>query len=332
VGKHIAPHATEIAGLWAVLTRLKKPIPDRFGGDLKDIVDDMAPLEKLRLYDSGAAPDRLSLSHAKELKKALPAIYKESDSYPNYEGRSGASAREIKTVLFNAAQSDHHKCLTVQAVLEELEALCKDKTIFEFLQQEVVDGYHDHEEFVRVAEAEFLDIVDEEVRDSMGLVSEGQYRELFERYVTCVSAWVKGEKMRNRVTGEYEKPDDKIMIEMEGIVMGDGDDRGDFRRGLISSIGANRLDHPDEKQIDYPKVFPDLFRRLRDHYFGERKKVIRRMRDNYFRFLNEEKAQLLAKEAAQIEGMLQTMVTKYNYCTHCSRDAILFLMKRRYAE
>ena len=116
--------------------------------------------------------------------------------------------------------------------------------------------------------------------------------------------------MRNRVTGEYEKPDERSMIEMEGIVMGDGDDRGDFRRVLISSIGANRLDHPDEKQIDYPKVFPDLFRRLRDHYFGERKKVIRRMRDRLLPLPQRGKAQLLAKEAAQIEGMLQTMVTK----------------------
>ena len=332
VGKHVAPHATETAALWAVLTRLKKPIPDRYKGELREIVDDLAPLEKLALYDTGNAPDRLGLTHAKELKKALPQISRESDSYPNYEGRLGASAREVKTVLLNAAQNESYRCLTAQAVLEELDQLVRDKSVYEFLQQEVVDGYHDHEEFVRVAEAEFLDAVDEEVRDSMGLVSEQQYRELFERYIAFVSSWVKGEKVKNRITGEYQKPDENIMVEMEAIVMPDGDDRGEFRRSLISSVGAHRLEHPDDRVIHYEKIFPDLFRRLRDHYFGERKKVIRRLRDNYYRFISDEKSALLAKELAQLETMLATLGSKYGYCESCARDAILFLMKRRYAD
>lgn len=332
VGKHVAPHATQLAATWAVLTRLKKPIPDRYKGDLRAIVDELAPMEKLALYDSGTAPDRLGLSAAKELRKALVALARESDAYPNYEGRLGASAREIKTVLFNAAQSENHKCLTAQAVIEELETLVKDKSVYEFLQQEIVDGYHDHEQFVRVAEGEFLENVDNECRDAMGLVSDQQYHELFERYVQLVSAWVKGEKMRNRITGDYEKPDENIMSEMEGIVMPQGNDRGEFRRALIGSIGANKLEHPDDKEINYAKIFPDLFRRLRDHYFGERKKVIRRVRDNYYRYLSDEKSSLLAKELQQIENMLATMTSKYGYCEHCARDAILFLMKRRYAD
>jgi serine protein kinase len=332
VGKHVAPHATQTAALWAVLTRLKKPIPDRYPNEVREVIDDLAPLEKLELYDTGTAPDRLGLAQAKELKKALPQIAKESDSYPNYEGRIGASAREVKTVLFNAAQSENHRCLTAQAVLEELDALVKDKSVYEFLQQEVVDGYHEHEAFVRRVEGEFLDAVDDECRDAMGLVSDRQYHELFERYVQLVSSWVKGEKVKNRVTGAYDKPDENVMVEMEGIVMGEGDDRGEFRRSLIASIGASKLEHPDDITLDYAKIFPDLFRRLRDHYFGERKKVIRRVRDNYYRFLSDEQKSLLPREVAQVETMMATMTSKYGYCEHCARDAILFLMKRRYAD
>ena len=123
------------------------------------------------------------------------------------------------TAIANAAQDPHSQCLTPQAILEELLAICRDKSVYEFLQQEVVDGYHDHEEFVRAAEAQVLDSVDEEVRDSMGLISEGQYREIFERYVLHVSHWVKNEKIKNRVTGDYEPPDEARMVEMEGMVM-----------------------------------------------------------------------------------------------------------------
>lgn len=332
VGKHVAPHATRVAALWAVLTRLKRPIPERYQGELREIVEELAPLEKLRLYDAGAAPDRISQAQAKVLRKHAEDLYRESEVYPNYEGRIGASAREIKTALFNAAQAVGTRCLTPPAVLEELAALCKDKSVHEFLQQEVVDGFHDHEEFVRVAEAEYLDVIDEEIRDSMGFVSESQYRELFVRYVTLVSHWVKGEKVRNPVTGESEPADEQRMVELEKIVMPQGEDRRNFRRGLISSVGAFRLDHPDAVEIDYVAIFPDLFRRLRDHYFEERKRELRRSREDVLRYLSDERAGLDEKARARVEETLRTMRERYGYCAHCAQDAVLFLMRRRYAD
>jgi len=331
VGKHVAPHATEVAAMWAVLTRLKKPIPDRYSQDVKEVVDGLAPMEKMHLYEEGVAPDRVSLAQAKELRKQREAVYAESDAYPNYEGRSGGSAREIKTALFNAAQNPSYRCLNALAVLEELEALCKDKSVYEFLQQEVVDGYHDHEEFVKAVEGEYLDKVDGEVRESMGLISEGQYRELFERYVQNVSHFVRGEKMTNRVTGQSEKPDEGRMGEMEGIVMPKGEDAGDFRRGLIATIGAHRLDNPDSGEMDYARIFPDLFRRLRDHFFEERKRVLRKNKENILKYLSEDRNQLSNKEQQQVESTLKEMASRYGYCEACAKDAILFVMRKRYA-
>jgi serine protein kinase len=330
-GRHVAPHATSIAAMWAVLTRLKKPNLDRYPGDLRDIVDDLAPIEKMKLYDTREPPDRLSLAQAKELRKYLVDLYRESDAYPNYEGRAGASAREIKTVLFNAALNPASKCLTPAAVIQELESLCKDKSIYEFLQQEVVDGYHDHEEFVRTVEKEYLDTIDDEIRDSMGLVAESQYRELFERYVFHVSHWVKGEKVRNKITGAYDKPDEELMAHVEGIVIPEDEDRSDFRKGLIATIGAYRLDHPDD-EIEYVRIFPDLFRKLRDHYFEERRKTLRRNKENVLRYLSNEKQGLSPKEISQVENMLATMTSRYQYCEHCARDAILLLMRKRYSD
>ena len=238
------------------------------------------------------------------LRKHAPDLYRESDVYPNYEGRSGASAREIKTVLMNAAQAPGARCLTPRAVLEELEALCRDKSVYEFLQTEVMDGYHDHEEFVRVAEAEYLDALDEEIRDSMGLVAEGQYRELFARHVALVSHWVQGEKVRDRVTGAFAPPDEERMVELERILMPPGEDRAAFRRGLISAVGAFRLDHPDVAEIDYPAIFPDLFRRLRDHYFDERKRQLHRATEDVLRYLSDGRSSLDERARRQVEGTL----------------------------
>ncbi|MBX5480354.1 MAG: serine protein kinase PrkA [Myxococcaceae bacterium] len=331
VGKHVAPHATEVAAMWAVLTRLKKPIPDRYKGEIREIVDGLRPLEKLYLYEEGKAPDRLGSQQVKELRKHLETIYGESDAYPNYEGRSGASAREIKTALFNAAQNPNYRCLNPLAVLEELEALCRDKSVYEFLQQEVVDGYHAHEEFVQTVQGEYAERVDGEVRDSMGLVSERQYEELFERYIQHVSHWTKGERMRNRVTGEFERPDESLMAEMESIVMPRSEDPGEFRRGLITAIGAHRLDNPDAPTLDYPRVFPDVFRRLRSHFYEERKRTLKRNAENVLRYLSDERHLLTSKERTQVEQTLQTMQQRYGYCEHCAKDAILFLVRERYA-
>jgi predicted Ser/Thr protein kinase len=330
LGKHVAPHATDVAALWAVLTRLKRPVPERYQGEARELVEDLAPLEKLRLYDTGEAPDRLSLAQAKVLRKHAPDLYRESEVYPNYEGRSGASAREIKTALFHASQAAGVRCLTPTAVLEELAAICRDRSVHEFLQQEVVDGYHDHEEFVRVAEAEYLDAIDDEIRDSMGLVSESQYRELFARYASLVSHWARNEKVRNAVTGAYEPADEQRMAEIEKIVTPAGEDRKTFRRGLISAIGAYRLDHPDAAEIDYVAIFPDLFRRLRDHYYEERKRQLRHGREEVLRYLSDERASLDERARARVEGTLRVMRERYGYCAHCAQDAILFLMRRRY--
>lgn len=331
VGKHVAPHATYVAALWAVLTRLKKPIADRYHHDARSLVERLTPLEKARLYQDGAVPEKMSLAQGKELRKVMQALYEESEAYPHYEGRTGASAREIKTALFNAAQSPDHDGLHPLGVLKELTALCKDKSVYDFLQQEIVDGYHDHEEFVSVVESEYLEIVDREVRDSMGLVSESQYRDLFERYVQTVSSWVKGDRVVNRLTGQSEKPDESRMAEFESFVMPKGEDPGEFRKGLIANIGAHRIDNPDGGAMDYARIFPDLFKKLRDHFYEERRRQLRRNVENILKYLSEDKGQLSAREQEHVRSTLDTMVSRYKYTDSSARDAIVFLVRKRYS-
>jgi serine protein kinase len=330
VGRHVAPHATAVAAMWATLTRLKKPIADRFPAEVRALVERLTPYDKLKLYQDSEAPDGLTLQQQKELKKYLQGLYEESDAYPNYEGRSGASAREIKTALFNAAQSTEHDSLHPLAVLKELTALCRDKSVYEFLQQEIVDGYHDHAEFVPVVENWYLDQVDREIRDCMGLVSEAAYKELFERYVHTVSAWVKGEKVPNRLTGQAEKPDEGRLAEFEGYVMPKGDDAKEFRKSLISSVGAWRIDNP-AAEVDYARIFPDLFKRLSDHFYEERKRTLRRNAEQMLQFLSEDKGHLNAKEQQQARTTLDELARRFGYTDASARDAVAAMMKKRYA-
>ena len=165
----------------------------------------------------------------------------------------------------------------------------------------------------------------------MGLVSEKQYRELFERYVLHVLAWTRGERLRNKHTGDSERPDEEMMAQTEAIVMGGGEDRREFRRALISTVGAHRLDHP-EGEIDYSQIFPDLFRRLRDHFFDERKRTLRKNSERVLRYLGEDRAKLSGKDVEAVEKMLQAMKDRYAYCENCARDALVLLLGRRYTD
>ncbi len=329
LGRRIAPHSLSVAALWATLTRLKKANPERYASAARGLVERLTPLEKARMYQDGETPDRLTLSQQKELKKIALSLYDESDVYPHYEGRSGASAREMKTVLLNAAQSPQHDGLHPTAIFKELRALVQDLSVYEFLQQEVVDGYHDHSEFVSVVEGWYAAEVDGEVRDCMGLVSDAHAKELFERYVQTVSAWVKGERVSNKVTGQSEKPDEPWMVDFEGYIRGKSDDVADFRRSIISSVGAWRIDNADAK-VDYALIFPELFARLGQHFYEERRKQLKRTVENILKSFTDERSLLNAKDLEQVELVLRQMQSKFGYTALAAKDAIVFLVKKRY--
>src|SRR5690606_13034814 len=117
----------------------------------------------------------------------------------------GASPREMRAALLDAAQSATYQCLSPLAVLEELEQLCQQKAEFEWLQQDTqAGGYHDVKLFRETLLSRLLNAWEQEMYASSGLVGEGQYDELFERYVQHVSIWVTKERIRNRITGDYE--------------------------------------------------------------------------------------------------------------------------------
>ena len=111
-------------------------------------------------------------------------VYEESDAYPIYEGRIGASPREMRGILLDAAQSTVYRCLSPLAVLDEIEHLCQRKAEFEWLQQDTqAGGYHDVKLFRETLFSRLLTAWEQELYASSGLVEDQQYDDLFERYV-----------------------------------------------------------------------------------------------------------------------------------------------------
>lgn len=326
--KHVAPHVAWVTALWAVLTRMRKPLPEKYTKVVGDIVGKLGPMDKALLYADGTIPESVSAEQARELGAAIEKIARESDSYPNYEGRTGASPREMKQLLLNASQSVKYTCVSPFAVFDEIEELVRGVSIYEFLKQEpVAGGYHENRKFVFQVRDRLLDRIEDELRTAMGLVEERRYVAQFERYVSMLSHWIRKEKVVNPITGKDEDPDEELMGEVERVLQMQ-QRRDEFRREVITKVGAWSLDNP-RRRPDMEAIFPKQIADLREAFFGDRKKQVRRINDDLLVLLTEGDAKMAADQAQAARATLAGMRERYGYCEYCAKDAVLAVLRRK---
>ncbi len=328
--KHIAPHTTFVAALWSVLTRLKKPNAIHYATNLSNIVGDLTPHEKSKLYDHAGMPVQLTSEEKKILRSSIKKLREEYNNVPYFEGRLGASAREIKSILYEAAQNPEFECVSPFAILKELEDFIKRVSEYEFLKQDIKDGYHDCAEFIQTTKKEYITILDQEVRESMGVFETKQYNNFLKKYILHLSHFLKKEKIKNIITGALEDPDLTLIEEFEKIIDSPqgGQEQESYRNNIISTIGAYSLDHP-RGPVDYPLVFPEFMRKLEDHYFEQQKNLMSKISSALLMF-GTDKEDKTTDHYRLTKQTIQTMIQKYNYCESCAKQAITFLIKARY--
>ncbi|CAN5596544.1 serine protein kinase [soil metagenome] len=331
VRRHVAPHATEAAAMFAILTRMRKCTPDRYPRVLGAALSSLTAIEKMDLYAKGAVPERFEQDARKLLRANIKDVYDESDAYPIYEGRIGASPREMRVVLLDAAQSTSYVCLSPLAVLEETEALCQRRAEFEWLQQEPLGGgYHDPRHFLESLLERLLDTWEEEMHGASGIGDEDRYAELFDRYVQHVSVWVKKERVRNKLTGEYEEPDENLMREVAKLLDVKGDPT-ESRGTMIGNVAAWAIDHPGLR-IDAVNVFPVLLKKMRDAIRADRRPAVAaRVRDLVI-LVREDGSGLDAARRKDATAMLERLETKFGYCRFCATDAASTTLRKRFSD
>jgi len=331
IRRHVAPHATAMVAQFAVLTRMRKPNPEKYTHAVSAALAGLTAVEKMDLYASGRAPERLDADAQKILRVSVRDVFRESDAYPIYEGRVGASPREIGVVLLDAAQSSSYQCLSPLAVLEELEQLCQRKAEFEWLQQDVQSGgYHDVKLFRETLFARLVGIWEQELYATSGLVAEAQYDELFERYVQHVSVWTKKERIRNRLTGEYEEPDEAMMREVERLLDVKGNVQ-DARKSMISAIAAWAIDHPGQK-VEAKNVFPTFVRRLRDAIFADKRLEVAKLARDVVVLVRDGGSGLDDGRRREVREVLSRLASRFSYCDHCAADMASVLLRKRYVD
>lgn len=338
--KHVAPHVLESAALWAVLCRLKKPNASHYPGNFAYLVNSITPIEKAKLYAEGAMPTRLSSDERKNLKSHLEDIRAEYAGVPYYEGRIGPSPREMKIILFNALERNDKEILSPLGLFAELDDFVKRTSEYDYLREDVVEGYHDCRNFISTVRDVYLDDLDSEVRSCLGVHDERQYESFLKRYIQHVTAYLKKEKVRNTHTDKMENPDQVLMDEFEKVA-GVLEDREQFRQNVMTQIGVYALENPDAGRdgINYATVFPDLMKRIRDFYIDEHSLLMKRVYDVITLFERRVKGDPNAVRTPTVEqleaekmatNMVDNMKKKYGYSDISAREAFVYLFQKRY--
>jgi serine protein kinase len=331
VRTHVAPHSTWVAALWAVLTRLQRSDVAHYEEpSLGKLAVGLTPMDKALMYAEGSIPRRFSAEESKLLRAGLPSVSREFDALPVYEGMTGASPREVRTLLLDAAQHPEHACLSPLGVFDQIHALV-EKGDYHFLKLKPESGFHDHRGFLTQVREHWLTRVDIELRSSTGLVEESRYEELFERYVMQVSLWVKGERYRDPLTGKYEEPDQTLFNNIEEIL--EVDNPQEFRRNLISVVAAYSIDHPGAK-LDPAQIFPRYLERVKESYYSERRGLIATTLRDLLNLLQDDAARApLEKERQRAaEAALEQILGEHGYCRNCAKSCFGELLKERYAD
>ena len=331
IDKPMAPHVLEVAAMWAVLTRLKKPDKSQFSPPVKSLVERLSPIEKLELYNRGEVPEWCSAQDAKELRSVVQMLMDDGKATVEYEGHRGASAREIRTLILNAAHHPGHRTLTPLAIIDELRELVSDPSVYEFLQVQPQDTFHDHEQFIETVRLWWIDLLGDEVRTSMGMVEEKRYEELLGKYVLHVSHYLKKEKLQDDVTGEYMHADEEMMAEVEASILADGEDSDDFRKALIGQIGAWGLEHAGQSP-DYRRLFPKYIEKMEGDYYRERRRAIAKNIVSSLKYLGDGERELNDEDRAIAKHTVETLRDRFGYPPEATAECFAFLLKERYQD
>ena len=240
VRQHVAPHTLEIAALWAILTRLD---------DDKD--GKLSLVQKVRLYNGESLP-----GYTEDTVKEL------HDKHPNEGMTMGVSARYVQDKVSNCL-SNNHDYINPFMVLHEIKSGLENNALIN--KKEDVARYNS---CVDLAVKELDEILKDEVRKAL-VGDEKVIERLCANYIECIMAYIRKSKIKNKLTGRDEPPNERLMRSIEEKIGIPDQGVDDFRRMIAAFIGDLATDgkkfkwdsNPDLKKALEAKLFEDT----RDH-------------------------------------------------------------------
>ena len=284
-GRHIAPHTLEMAAMWAVATRLEEPKKAN-----------LTLMQKMKLYNGKTLPGYTEDS-VKELRK-------EADR----EGMDGISPRYIQDKISNALVSDKAEgSINPFLVLNELEAGLNQHSLIN--REEDRKRYR---ELIAVSKQEYEDIVKSEVQRAIS-ADEEALTKLCANYIDNIKAYTQKERVKNKYTGQFEEPDERLMRSIEEKIDIPESRKDDFRREIMNYIGALAV---EGKKFDF-RTNERLHKALELKLFEDQKDSIK---------LTTLVSNVVDRETQEkIDIVKQRMIRNYGYDEVSATDVLNFV-------
>jgi serine protein kinase len=284
-GKHIAPHTLETAAMWAVLTRLEDPKKHQ-----------LSLVQKMKLYDGKTLPG-FTQDNIKELRKEAQR-----------EGLDGISPRYVQDKISNALVSDRGEgCVNPFMVMNELESGLRHHSLITSEEER-----KNYTTLLGLVKQEYEDIVKNEVQRAIS-ADEEAIAKLCANYIDNIKAYTQREKVKNRYTGHYEEPDERLMRSIEEKIDIPESRKDEFRREIMNYIGALAV---EGRQFDF-RTNERLQKALELKLFEDQKDSIK---------LTSLVSQVIDKGTQEkIDVVKNRLIRNHGYCEICATDVLNFV-------
>ena len=287
IKQHIAPHTLEIAALWSVLTRLE---------DDKD--GKISLVEKAELYDGKLLPGWTEDS-VKEMK----------DKNLEEGMKHGVSIRYVQDKL-SICLSNNNDYVNMFMVLNELKEGLTNSSLLS--NQDKVQRYLT---CIDYAHKKLTEILKNEVQKALVGDEEAVIR-LCTNYIDNVMAFIRKSKIKDPVTGQDRKPDERLMRAIEEKIQISDQASEDFRRQIAEFIGG--LAHAN-KQFRWDSN-PKLKKALEAKLFEDVKDTIK------LSSLNMSGASVVDKDIQnKIDAIKTRLINQYGYNQRSATDVLDFV-------
>jgi serine protein kinase len=274
-----------MAAMWAVLTRLEEP---KNAG--------LTLLQKLKLYNGKTLPG-FTEENIQELREEA-----------SREGMHGISPRYVQDKISNALVA-HPEARSVNPfmVLNELESGLKHHSLI--TSDELRSRYRD---LLGAVKEEYENVVKNEVQRAIA-ADDDALKRLCGNYIDNVKAYTQREKVKNKFTGRYEEPDERLMRSIEEKIDIPDSRKDDFRREIMNYIGALSI---DGKSFDY-KTNERLYKALELKLFEDQKDTIK---------LTSLVSKVVdAETQAKIDVVKGRLIRDYGYDEESATDVLNFV-------
>ena len=207
---HIAPHTLRVASMFSIMSRLKQSAKC-------DLVTKMKIYNGEEVVEKG----RVNKIDIKDLKEEA-----------RREGMSGISTRFITKALDSALTKSDKGMITPVSLMESLTMCVKEQIADEEFKQRCL------ELIGKVLREEYLKILDTEIAKAFISAYEEQAQSLFDTYLDNAEAYTTKAKMKDRVTKEERKPDERFMASIEEQIGVTGSSKEGFRSDVTAYMFA----------------------------------------------------------------------------------------------